>query len=159
MRKVQRRSSRSRWRRLARYIYLRLLRGTPAELSRGLGAGMFAGMLPLFGLQTLTALALAFLVRGNKIIAVLATWVSNPLTDIPIHLFNFRVGQWLLGTENLSFTEIRSWSQLFDQGRIVLLTWLSGGVTVGLITGLGSYGLGLWLIPHLQRRSSRQRST
>ena len=120
---------------------------------------MFAGMLPLFGLQTLTALALAFLVRGNKIIAVLATWVSNPLTDIPIHLFNFRVGQWLLGTENLSFTEIRSWSQLFDQGLIVLLTWLSGGVTVGLITGLGSYGLGLWLIPHLQRRSSRQRST
>jgi uncharacterized protein len=119
--------------------------------------GVFAGMLPMFGLQTLIALALSFAFRGNKIIAVLGTWVSNPLTDIPIHLFNFQVGRWLMGTSQLSFANISSWQDLSERGSSVITTWLLGGITVGLITGTASYFLGLWLVRFIRSHRPRNR--
>lgn len=145
------------WQRQWRYLYLKLLRvqGTPGQIARGLAVGVFAGMLPMFGLQTLIALALAFAVRGNKIIAVLGTWVSNPFTDIPIHLFNFQVGRWLLGS-NQTFVEIKSWQDLLNQGLQVVGIWLLGGISMGLITGLGSYWLGFYLADYLQRKRQRR---
>lgn len=150
--------SRRGWKRQWRYLYLKLLRvrGTPGQIARGLGVGVFAGMLPMFGLQTIIAIALAFAVRGNKIIAVLGTWVSNPLTDIPIHLFNFQVGRWLLGARGQAFVEIRSWQDLLNQGFQVVGIWLLGGISVGLVTGLFSYWLGFYLAGYLQSKRQRR---
>jgi uncharacterized protein (DUF2062 family) len=154
----KRRSTRRGWQRQCRYLYLKLLRvrGTPSQIARGLGVGVFSGMLPMFGLQTVIALALAFMVRGNKLIAVLGTWVSNPFTDIPIHLFNFQVGRWLLGVSNQPFVEIKSWQDLLNQGFQVVGIWLLGGTTMGLITGLLSYWLGFYLAAHLQNKRQRR---
>jgi uncharacterized protein len=125
-----------RWRRLWRYIYLRVIRvrGSSGNIARGLGVGVFAGMLPMFGLQMVTALVLAAWFRGNKFLAVLGTWVSNPLTDIPIHLFNFRVGQWILRSDQ-TFVAINDWQDLVNQGARVVVIWMTGGITMGLIMG------------------------
>ena len=81
-----------------RYFYVRLLRlqSTPHALARGIGVGCFAGMFPLFGLQTAIALVLAIPLRGNKILAVAATWISNPFTYVPIYWLNYKLGEILL---------------------------------------------------------------
>jgi uncharacterized protein (DUF2062 family) len=69
------------------------LKGTPKALARGLACGVFAGLFPFAGSQTVLALLLAFILRGNKILAAVGPWISNPFTSVPIYVFNFQVGR------------------------------------------------------------------
>jgi uncharacterized protein len=59
-------------------------------------AGLFVAFIPL-PIQTICALAVAILLRGNVMIAAACTWISNPITFIPINVMLFRVGQTLTG--------------------------------------------------------------
>lgn len=58
---------------------------------------MFLGCFPFFGLQIVMSVALASLVRGNHLLAAAGTWISNPLTSLPLYWFNYQVGSLLLG--------------------------------------------------------------
>lgn len=57
---------------------------SPHRIALGVSLGIFTAFLPFLGLHTLTAFALAFFIRANKVVAVLCSWISNPLTVIPI---------------------------------------------------------------------------
>lgn len=132
------------WRRRFNYWYYRLLRlsGSPAQISRGVAVGVFAGWFPLFGLQTLLGLFLAMLVRGNRLAAVTATWISNPLTYVPIYGFNFGVGQWLLPLRPLDLDQV-TWTSseaLVQMGGQFVLTLAVGCTVTGLVMALASYG-------------------
>ena len=71
--------------------------GTPAERARGVAVGIFSGCFPFFGLQSLMGVCLASLVRGHHLLAVIGTWISNPLTYLPLYWLNYRVGSFVLG--------------------------------------------------------------
>jgi len=153
------RRPRSGWRRRLRYYYIRFLRlqGSPAAIARGLAAGVFAGCFPIFGLQTIVGIALAIPARGNKLAAAAGTWVSNPLTYVPIYWFNFRLGQQVLGQKfDLSGIDWRS-RQLLDLGGDFVFTLFLGCALSGLVLASLSYLLGLWLLQRFQR--SRRRSS
>ncbi len=157
------RPSRFRWlhnlRRSLRYHYLRLMRShaSTESVARGLGAGVFAGMLPLFGGQMIIAVGLALLVRGNKPLAALATWVSNPFTYVPLYWFNFQVGWWLVGQPSLNLTGVTSWTTLLEQGGQLAAILVLGSIWVGVVAGLVTYGLCLRLLPTLRQRFRRRR--
>ncbi|MFT5339338.1 MAG: hypothetical protein ACI9IO_001076 [Cyanobium sp.] len=96
----------SRWRRWSSGALARIRRwirwlweqeGSHGQRARGLAAGVFCGCYPFFGLQTLLGVALASLVRGNHLLAAAGTWISNPLTYVPLYWFNYQLGCWLLG--------------------------------------------------------------
>ena len=141
------------WKRKLRYLYLRLirLRSTTPAIARGLAVGVFAGLFPFFGAQTIFGLVLAMAVRGNKLTAAVGTWISNPLTYVPIYVFNFNVGQLILGTNNLS-TDVdwTSSEELLHAGWTFGITLILGCAVVGAIAGILSYFLGLWLIPRIK---------
>lgn len=153
----------SKWRRRIKYFYWRLVRlqGHPEELARGLACGVFAGLFPFFGSQTLLALLLAFIVRGNKILAVVGPWISNPFTSIPIYAFNFHIGKWLLNDSTLTELELRSWEDIKELGLEIIWPLFVGCIAVGTICAILSYFLGLWLIRRVrasnQRRHHRKR--
>lgn len=94
------------------------------------------------------AVFFAFLVRGNKIAAAAATWVSNPFTYVPIFGFNYKVGEWLLGLRASAVTE-QSW-QSFDSmiqlGWNFVITLFFGSFVVGVVATTFSYFLSLRLI-------------
>jgi uncharacterized protein len=140
---------------LWRYFYLRFvrLRGTPEAIARGAAAGIFAGWFPLIATQMAAAILLAALVRGNKIVAATATWVSNPLTFVPIYAFNFQVGKWLLRSDNESFSieNLHSWQGILELGSDVLTILLVGCFVVGSICAIASYFLCLWLVCRVRR--------
>ncbi|AFY79945.1 DUF2062 domain-containing protein [Oscillatoria acuminata] len=145
----KRQRSRSRWQRFWRYYYWRLVRqkGSPEFLARGLAAGVFAGLFPLFGLQTILGVALAILFRGNKWMAVAGTWVSNPLTYGPIFWLNFEVGQWLLKShEVFELERIQSTKALLEVGADFLIILFVGCLVMASFSAFLSYFLGLKLI-------------
>ena len=144
-----------------RYWYVRLvrLRGTPPAIARGLACGVFAGCFPLFGLQTIIGIILAILFRGNKIAAAAGTWVSNPLTYVPIYAFNYQVGSLLINKNQISATEVdfQPWSELVALGSTIVGIVFVGCFVVGLIAAIITYFLSVrfirsWRKPHKYRR-------
>ncbi|NES20369.1 MAG: DUF2062 domain-containing protein [Symploca sp. SIO3E6] len=159
-RSSQLRISQLSFRRRLKYFYWRLARmqGSSRTIARGFACGVFAGMLPLFGLQTILGVLLAVPLRGNKILAMTGTWISNPLTYVPIYTFNFHVGQWLLNKHDLMSINFDSWQQIKESGAEISLIFLVGCLAVGLVSGIFSYFISLRLITkfraayHLQRQ-------
>jgi uncharacterized protein (DUF2062 family) len=66
---------------------------------RGIGGavwvGLFIGFLPIPA-HTFLSIVGALLLRVNVPIAAVTTWITNPLTFIPIMYFNYKVGAMLL---------------------------------------------------------------
>ncbi|MFB2923425.1 MULTISPECIES: DUF2062 domain-containing protein [Aerosakkonema] len=152
----------SRWRRSLHYFYLRFLRlrGSPESIARGLAAGVFAGLFPLIATQMAVAILIAALIRGNKIVAAAATWISNPFTAVPLYTFAFQVGRSLLGSD-LSFASesLDSWHDMMQLGTEFVTDLLVGCFVVASVSAVASYFLGLWLIRRVRtKRKSRQLS-
>ncbi len=141
-------------------IYLRVVRmqGKPEYLARGLAAGVFAGCFPFFGLQTVLGVAISILIRGKKLLAVAGTWVSNPFTYIPIFLFNYHVGQWLLGAEELSISQdsLLSWETIIELKAELALTLLFGCFIVGIVSATATYFISLRLIRRWRKRQAKR---
>lgn len=76
------RSIPERFRRVFRYIFLRLVRvgGDPVHIGLGFAVGVFLGIFPTFGVGTPLALLIASLLRWNRVSAVLGSLVMNPFT-------------------------------------------------------------------------------
>ena len=89
------------WLRAARYVRHRLHRlpDPPHKISRGIWAGVFTSFTPFYGLHFVIAAAIAFVMQGNIIAALLATFFGNPLTYVPIAVAALTTGHWLLGAE------------------------------------------------------------
>ena len=66
------------------------------SLAGGLAAGLFAAFIP-FPLQMLIAAGLAIAWQANMPVALVSTWVSNPLTYAPIFYSNYKIGLYVLG--------------------------------------------------------------
>ncbi len=159
-RKVKHSRPQSAWKRQGRYFYLRLLRMRehPNAIARGLAVGVFAGCFPLFGFQTIIGIGLAFLVKGNKLAAAAGTWVSNPLTYVPLFAFNYKIGKWLLGQysdgvdQSIFNQSWESWSQLADLGTDFIVILFYGCSIVGAITAFITYFVSLRMLNRRYKR-------
>lgn len=151
----RRKSLVSTWRKRWRYYYRRFvsLQGSPKAIARGLACGVFTGFFPIFGFQIVFGVALATLLRGNKIAAAAGTWISNPLTSIPIFIFNFQIGTWLLNDRQntLSLSDLQTFEQFAHLKEEILASLFVGSLAMGSFCGLCSYFIGLWVIRRFRR--------
>jgi len=135
------------WKSKTRKIYERFvkIRGEPREIARGLAVGILIGFLPILGFQTLSALLLAALLKGNKIAAALGTLVSNPVTTAPIFALTYLTGGKLLGF--LSHlpppapVETKTFLDLVQKAPRILGVMTLGGFLLGIPAALAGYFL------------------
>lgn len=66
------------------------------NVAKGVAIGLFVAFIPL-PLQMLLAAILSILLRANLLIAVVCTWITNPITFVPINFTIYKVGQWVSG--------------------------------------------------------------
>ncbi len=148
------------WWRWLRRLYWRLIlmRGKPEYLARGLALGVFAGCFPFFGLQTLIGVSLAVIFRSHKVLAVTGTWVSNPLTYVPIFLFNYKVGRWLLDSPDrtLDLENLHSTQQIFELGAEFAITLIIGCFVMGMMSAILVYFTSVRLIRRLRQERLQQ---
>lgn len=161
---------------------LRRLPDDPHRIARGVAAGMFCNFPPLFGVQMLSAALLAWAFRGNMLAAVLATFVSNPLTTPLIALGSIELGHLMLGTSaaldfNLlvqSFTQAGTeiwhnivavftgapshWYRLEQFFGTIFLPYVIGSLLPGIVVSVGTYYLSLPLIVAYQRLRDKRRA-
>ena len=147
-----------RFNRQFRYIYLRLirLRGHPHELALGMAFGIFIGMTPTIPFHTIVAIALALAFKASKITAALGTWICNPLTIYFIYNYCYKIGSLILGfdhntkflspvIEAISHGEfLNIITTILGGGGMVVAAFLLGGIVLGLLFAVPSYGISLY---------------
>lgn len=169
------------WSRAFQYVRHRLHRlpGTPETIARGIFAGAVAVFTPFFGFHFVVAALIAKLMRGNIVAALLATFIGNPLTYVPIAFISLRVGHFMMGStmrgavdESLIakfagamgdlwrnflaiFTEdTAQWAELGVFYYDVFFPWMVGGIIPGIVTGIVAYYLSVPVIRAYQKRRS-----
>lgn len=167
------------WARAFQYVQHRLRRlpGTPEQIARGIFAGAFTVFTPLFGLHFVVAAILAKIMRGSILASILATFIGNPLTYVPIAVVSLQTGYFLLGMRPREevdesifikfsraagdlwhnfiaiFTPERAeWHELEVFYRDVFFPWLVGGLIPGVVCGLICYYISVPVIRAYQKR-------
>lgn len=156
-----------------RYYYLRFirLRGEPDELALGMAFGIFAGMMPIMPFQIAAAVTLAIFFKGSKIVAVIGTWVSNPINWYFIYYCNYKLGTTILRIpeQKETFSNIMVAMQsgedpmvivgkILGAGGVGLASFLVGGLIMGIAAAVPSYFIFLQVFRRLKAwRASRKR--
>jgi uncharacterized protein (DUF2062 family) len=140
-------------------VRMRQLEGNPHYIALGMAVGIFISITPIIPLQTIVAIALAFLVRGSKSAAALGTWLSNPITIPVVYYANYKLGCLLLGyPKTLDSIAFDSFSQLMALGLEVTWAMIVGGVAIGAVLGAAAYFITLRVFITIRGRA-RQAET
>lgn len=116
----------------------RLWHVSRSGIALGAAIGLFFGLLIPFG-QIPIAAVVAIVLRANLPMAVAATFITNPITTVPIYFVAYRVGLWLLGvghdvTVDTSLLAVTASDHLsWLQGWMSRLTQMGKPLIVGLL--------------------------
>lgn len=167
------------WTRAFHYVKHRVNRlpDQPHRIARGVFAGVLVSFTPFFGMHFASAALIAWLMRGNILAALLATFFGNPITFPIIAVGSTTLGHLILGNridpdhpDSLAETfaaaghdlshnfyaiftdEVAHWDGLRGFFAEVWLPYLVGGLIPGIISGIVCYYISLPLITAYQNR-------
>jgi uncharacterized protein (DUF2062 family) len=110
----------------------------------GFSLGVLAGFLPLPGLQIVFAALLCYFFRANIAASVLATFITNPFTTVPISVAQYKLGQWLLPA--VQVVDSGEYARVGRYFSTIFLPFLLGSAVSAVVLALLAYplSLGAW---------------
>ncbi len=127
------------------------------SISKGVAIGFLIAFLPI-PMQMLVAAILAVMFRANLPIAIVMTWITNPITFFPINFFIYKVGELFVSNDgyhtiqDFEFKD-KSWDNIASQ----FLQWLQSigkPFLIGLpIVAISSSIIGYFLVHFIWRLS------
>lgn len=150
-------------RRPLRYYYLRLMRqpGTPEEIAGGMAIGLFAALVVPPGFQIATAVVLSFLLRLNRISALVGCLLTNPLTWPFIIYLQMLLGGLFTGTYVHATVpdQYDSWwlylRDYHSSWEILKTIFIGAGLT-GLLTAVAGYWITKLLVNGYRVRKQKR---
>jgi uncharacterized protein (DUF2062 family) len=107
---------------------------TNLQKASAIALGMFMGIVPIFGFQIISAIAIAHLLKLNKVLVVLVSNISIP-PMIPLIIFlSYQTGGWILGTRSIDFSYKLSW----EIARQNLYQYVLGSIFFALLAAAGT---------------------
>jgi len=126
--------------------------------TRAMALGILIAFIP-FPAHTFLAGLAAIYFRVNVPVAILASWITNPITIGPLYYGCYRLGLLLMGkqatTDREGFFSINLGHLLEDVGEPLLVGCLVSGVA---IAGLAYWSVNRLWVWHVRRRFSRRRN-
>jgi uncharacterized protein (DUF2062 family)/SAM-dependent methyltransferase len=104
----------------------------PGHAAAAVFLGIFIGIVPIYGFQTIAAVGLALLFRLNKPLIVAATFINNPLLQPLIVVASVDLGCFLRGSP---FPPWNASSLTGAHLKEELLAWVIGSVPLGILVG------------------------
>ncbi len=99
--------------RLWQHVYLRLIKpvltvkDTPHALALGITIGLWISLTPTVGIQMTLVVVVGTLFKANRIAGVAMTWISNPVTFLPMYYVYYRIGVLLSGETPTSYAALK----------------------------------------------------
>jgi uncharacterized protein (DUF2062 family) len=143
---------------------------SPEHTARGVANGVFWGLTPTIGLQTLgitfTWLVLRKLLQKDSSLlqAFIWVWVNNPLTVVPMYYAYYVTGLWLTGNAGQA-AGYETFATLLEPGDgpwLTKVTALMTAIGVPLLVGsapyaiLGAFVSYIWAMALVLRRRARR---
>lgn len=136
-----------------------MLDDTPHSIALGTAIGVFVAMTPTIGLQMAMVGCVAVLAkplfRFNIVAGLLAVYISNPLTMVPLYWFNYLVGT-LFVKGNIRYDDLvrllqyegfsQWWASLCKLFVEIGAPLLIGSLIVALVSGVLSYPFVRWML-------------
>lgn len=104
----------------------------PGHAAAAVFLGIFIGIVPIYGFQTLAAVGVALLFRLNKPLTVAGTFINNPLLQPLIVVASVDLGCFLRGSP---FPPWNASSLTGAHLKEELLAWVIGSVPLGILVG------------------------
>lgn len=125
------------------------VRDTPHRIALAFALGVFMGISPLLGLHTIGAFFLAWVLKLNRLVAVVGVFVTNPWTIAPIYTFCTWVGARIVGRArilpSIDWAEI-TFMTMMSELKHLIVPFLAGTIVVGLISAVVSYFIIHWAV-------------
>lgn len=116
-------------------------------------------MTPLLGFHIVLAVALAMILKGNKVMAIIGTWVANPLTIPFILIAEMKIGRWFIGGSPAKLPQLSSSpGEIIQASWNILLPLAIGSLLLGLVAALLTHLLAAPLAEMFQQRFRKHRS-
>ena len=136
---------------------IRMLSGTPHSIALGTAIGLFVAWTPTVGIHMILVIALAVLFRANKAASLIAVYVSNPLTIVPMYWVEYKLGA-IVMDQHLSYEELKEivhshWTEALWKLCVDLAVpmWL-GGTVLALVCAVPGYYLTRWGVVRFRSR-------
>jgi uncharacterized protein len=132
---------------------LRDIRGAPEAVSGGVAIGMFFGFTPFFGIKTLLAIVVAWILRCSKMAAAIAVTLHDLLIPVaPFVLWmEYNLGYWVLSSphqwpskihlEKLVAAESLHMAHFLEIGKPLIVGSLIVGTTAAAISYFATHVL------------------
>ncbi len=153
------------WKRALKYNWYRMTRlsGSPHGIAIGAAAGAFTSCTPFLGLHVVSAVVIAWVLRGNFFAAAFGTFIGNPLTYPFVWLATYDVGAFVLGhhgqgpvvpsfSGGLFSMSASAWHQVWPLFEPMVI----GMVPVGLAAALITYVLVNWGVQVFRAKRHRR---
>lgn len=150
------------------YWYHKILRerGTPDFIARGWAVGLFVNFfIPCF-FQVIIAIPLAFVFKGSRIAAVMATFISNNFTIPFLYPVQCYIGGYLI-CKPLQYEQIKtvlseiitnpSYGSIYQLGMHLMMAFLAGGALLGIISAIFGYFIAHRLAAEYQQKRHERR--
>ncbi len=111
-------------------------------LARGVAVGVFVGLTPTVGMQTLLMLIGCIAIRGNFPAAFVVSWVSNPITLGPLYFAFNGLGEAVFG--GIIGPEI-SISDRADEAAVGLIYLILGSLLIAGPLAVAAYVISIWV--------------
>jgi uncharacterized protein len=136
----------------------------PERVAAALALGIGVGFSPFMGIHFLIAIGLAFLLRVNRIDALLGSLAGNPWTLPPVYAAGYALGRQILHYDRHKVPDL-PWDRLLHRDfwnafsgaalRPRLLSFLVGTSVIAILIGLSAYVLLRTLLRLYHRRHPR----
>ncbi|OQY28112.1 MAG: hypothetical protein B6244_08390 [Candidatus Cloacimonetes bacterium 4572_55] len=140
-------------------IYWRFItiRGHPREIAFGFALGLFVGMSPTMGVQTVIAISIAAIFGWNKLSTAMGVWITNPFTALFIYTANYFIGASILTlTSSRNFSSYRiklsGMREMLTQTPEIFWTIAFGGVVLGIPIAIVGYHLSYSAVINYRRK-------
>ena len=133
---------------------------SPEGIGLGAAIGVFIGLTPFYGLHTLIALGMAFLIKkANKIAMLLGIQISIPPVVPFIYILEYKIGKFFLlmddhYNEKFSDTDL----SLYAKMNLKFFATLIGSAAVGVIAAVASYFVIVFLVKKHRARIAAKRA-
>lgn len=133
------------------------LKGGPEMIARGVAIGLFIGLTPTVGVQTVLMIAVCLLLSANFPIAFATSFIANPFTIAPLYWGYHELGEAVV--ESLpGFDSVPEAGMLGGVGDEIMFTGI-GSLLIATPVAIGAYLLThLLLVAYSHRRQRPRRS-
>lgn len=139
------------------------LKESSSKIALSIAIGMLVGIIVPMGAQTFVVVPLSLLFKCNPLLSIITTWITNPVTIVPLYFAAYKVGELFLN-RSIPWNELElvlknpTLDKIFSIGIGSIQQIFLGCLVIGIFAAILSY-FGVYYIVNYYRKKMGMQTT